>query len=75
MQTELQKFSSQANPAILAKMKEIARKTGRQFQHVLEEAMVEYVSTRDGNHVRPEVMAHFHASIDKHKQLYTLLAK
>jgi geranylgeranyl pyrophosphate synthase len=75
MQTELQKFSSQANPAILSEMKEIARKTGRQFQHVLEEAMVEYVATRDGNRVRPEVMAHFYASIDKHKQLYTLLAK
>lgn len=75
MQTELQKFSSQANPAILAEMKEIARKSGRQFQHVLEEAMVEYLAARDGSKVRAEVMAHFHASMDKHKKLYELLAK
>jgi hypothetical protein len=75
MQQDLQKFSSQANPQILAEMKELARKKGQQFQHVLEEAMVEYLAARDGSKVRPEVMAHFHASMDKHKKLYELLAK
>ena len=75
MQQDLQKFSSQANPAILAEMKELARKKGQQFQHVLEEAMVEYLAARDGSKVRAEVMAHFHASIDKHKKLYEQLAK
>lgn len=75
MQQDLQKFSSQANPQILAEMKELARKKGQQFQHVLEEAMVEYLAARDGSKVRPEVMAHFQASIDKHKKLYELLAK
>ena len=38
-----EKFSSQASPELLAAVREIARKEGRHFQAVLEEAMREYI--------------------------------
>ena len=38
-----EKFTSQAPPELLAAMREIARKEGRQFDEVLEDAMWEYV--------------------------------
>ena len=75
MPTVLEKFSSQASPELLAKMREIARKEGRHFQAVLEEAMRDYIESNAQNKVRPEVMAHFQASVEKNRRLGELLAK
>ena len=41
-----QKFSSQVAPVLLEGMRDIARKEGRHFQAVLEEAMASYRRTR-----------------------------
>lgn len=70
-----EKFSSQASPELLSLLREIARKEGRQFQEVLEDAMWTYIETKTNGHVRPEVMAHFQVSLEKHRLLGELLAQ
>lgn len=75
MATTRAKFSSQASPELLAGMREIARKEGRHFQAVLEEAMADYIESKVREKVRPEVMAHYRASVERHRRLYELLAQ
>ena len=76
-----EKFSSQAAPELLAAVREIARQDGRHFQAVLEDALRQYIQDREGTKsdtqekVRPEVMAHFRASVEKNRRLYELLAQ
>ena len=70
-----QKFSSQAAPELLSKMREIARRDGRHFQAVLEDAMSSYIENRERSRVRPEVMAHYRASREKNRLLGKLLAQ
>ena len=71
----LRKFSSQAAPELLEKMREIARNDGRHFQAVLEDAMSAYIESRERGKVRPEVMAHFRDSVKRHRLLGELLAQ
>ncbi len=75
MATTRQKFSSQASAELLAELRSIAREEGRHFRVVLEEAMHEYIERRKQESVRPEVMAHFQASLERNRGLYDLLAK
>ena len=75
MPTVREKLSSQASPELLARMREIARKEGRHFQAVLEDAMRGYIESNAQEKVRPEVMAHFQASVEKNRRLGELLAK
>jgi hypothetical protein len=70
-----EKFSSQATPELLAAMREIARADGRHFQAVLEDAMTGYIEARARRTVRPEVMAHYRASVERNRLLAELLAK
>lgn len=70
-----EKFSSQASPELLEGMREIARKEGRHFQVVLEDALQEYIDNRAQEKPRPEVMVHFQASLEKNRRLYELLAE
>ena len=73
--TTREKFSSQASPVLLSKIREIARSDGRHFQAVLEDAMSVYIESRTQQNVRPEVMAHYRASLEKNRRLYELLAQ
>lgn len=70
-----EKFSSQASPALLATIREIARKEGRHFQAVLEDALQEYVENRSQQRPRAAVVAHFQASVERNRRLGELLAK
>ena len=70
-----EKFSSQAAPELLEAVREIARKEGRQFQVVLEDALRNYVESKEQQKVRPEVMAHFRASVERNRRLIELLAQ
>ena len=70
-----EKFSSQASPELLSKMREIARTDGRHFQSVLEDAMSDYIESRERQKVRPDVMAHYRASVEKNRRLAELLAQ
>lgn len=70
-----EKFSSQASPELLSAMREIARTEGRHFQAVLEDALSGYIEARKQGKVRPEVMAHYRASLERNRKLYGLLAQ
>ncbi len=71
----MQKFSSQARPELLEEVRAIASQEGRQFQVVLDEALVEWVARKKGEAPRPEAIAHAKASIARHRKLYEELAK
>ena len=68
-----EKFSSQAEAELLQSLRDIARAEGRQFQVVLEEAMRQYIETRQKP--RESVLAHFRASVERNRRLGELLAK
>ena len=70
-----EKFSSQATPELLMKMRTFAQIEGRHFQAVLEDAMWEYLDNKARTKVRPEVMAHYRASVEKNRRLAELLAQ
>ena len=69
------KFSSQADPELLEALREIAKTDGRHFQAVLEDAIRDYIRQRDGGTIRPDVIAHFEASMARHRRLGELLAR
>ena len=75
MATKMQKFSSQAEPELLASLRTIARQDGRHFQAVLEDAIRDYIEARKQEKPRASVMAHFQASLEKNRKLGELLAK
>ena len=70
-----EKFSSQADPELLEGMREIAQKEGRHFQAVLEDAMSAYIQSKNQERVRPAVIGHFYASLEKNRRLGELLGK
>ncbi len=70
-----EKFSSQAAPELLSKMREIALSDGRHLQAVLEDAMRGYIESREHQRVRPNVMAHYRASLERNRRLGELLAR
>ena len=70
-----EKFSSQASPELLAALRAAAREEGRHFQAVLEDAIRGYLDMKARQTIRPEVMDHFRASVERHRLLGELLAK
>ena len=70
-----EKFSSQAAPEVLTAMRLIAKRQGRQFQAVLDEALRDYMDRQQQQHVRRHVMTAFAASLDEFDDLYRELAK
>ena len=46
MTVQRERFSSRADPELLAALREIARKEGRPFSVVLEDAMRDYIAAR-----------------------------
>jgi hypothetical protein len=75
MTTQREKFSSQADPEILAAARELAQKQGRQFQSVLEEALTEYLERNQVERPRAHVLEAFGLSMDQFDELYQKLAQ
>ena len=75
MTIQREKFSSQADPELLAALRELARSDGRRFNAVLEDAMRDYIVTHLEQKPRPSVMAHFQASVEKNRRVGELLAR
>ena len=67
------KFSSRAQPELLEGMRGIARREGRHFQSVLEDAMSAYIESKNQERVRPAAMGHFYVSLERNRRLYELL--
>ena len=70
-----EEFTSETPSELLAAMRGIARKEGRQLDDALEDAMWEYRDGKLSPNVRPEVMAHFYASLERNRRLGELLAQ
>jgi hypothetical protein len=69
------KFSTQADPNLLAELHLIAEIEGRQFQAVIEDAMREFIERRKGAKPNPVALSHFRASVERNRELYKLLAQ
>ena len=69
------KFASQADPQVLDELKDIARKEGRQFQSVIDEALRDYIEKKQTGRARKHVIAAYEESLSKFGKLYTELAK
>lgn len=70
-----EKFSSQAAPEVLAALREIARKQGRQFQAVLDDALRDYIDRQRQARPRRHVLTAFADSVQEFEALYRELAK
>ena len=70
-----EQFSSLVDSVVLAKMREIAATVGKEFDEVVQDAMLLYVARQRSQGLRPEVMGHFWASVEKNRDLIELLAQ
>lgn len=75
MSTEMQKFATQADASVLAEIRDIASKEGKQLQTIVDEALRDLIEKRKSGNVRPKVMAAFGESLAKYEVLYQKLAK
>lgn len=85
-ETKSETLSVKIAPETLSALRDMAESDGRRVEDVAEDAMAAYVEERrngDGRvrswksnpNVRPEIMAHFEASIARHHKLLKLLAQ
>ena len=70
-----EKFATQVDPDILAAVRAIAAKEGRQIQTLVDEALADLIEKRRGAKPRPHVMAAYLASHEKYADLYKKLAE
>ncbi len=75
MKPNKQKFATQADPEVLASLREIAAVEGRQLQAVLDEAMRDYIEKKRSGKPRPHVLSALGHSLGDFDELYKLLAK
>ena len=73
--TARKKFSSQAAPKLLAKLRQIAKSQGRLFHEVLDEALRDYIENQHKKRHRINVITCFASSLDEFDSLYRELAK
>jgi 5,10-methylenetetrahydrofolate reductase len=70
-----EKFATQVNAELLASLRSIAEKEGRQIQALVDEALADLIEKRKQARPRPHVMAAYLGSHDKYAELYKKLAK
>jgi Flp pilus assembly protein TadB len=70
-----EKFATQVNSEILASVRSIAEKEGRQIQALVDEALADLIEKRKQARPRPHVMTAYLGSHDKYGELYKKLAK
>ncbi len=75
MAARREKFTCEADAALLDALRALAKQDGRHFQAVLEDAIRDYMESRRQEKPRGAVMAHFQASLDKNRELAKLLAE
>jgi hypothetical protein len=70
-----EKFATQVNSEILATIRRLADKEGRQLQVLVEEALADLIEKRKQATPRAHVMAAYLSSHDKYASLYKKLAE
>lgn len=70
-----QRFAAQVDPDVLAKTKAIADREGREFEAIIEEALVDFVAKKTGAQPRADVLAHYEATVARYDSLFERLSK
>jgi hypothetical protein len=70
-----EKFATQVNTKVLAAVRDLAEKEGRQIQALVEEALADLVDKHRNGRPRPHLMAAYLASHEKYGPLYKKLAE
>jgi hypothetical protein len=70
-----EKFATQVNSKILASVRSLARKEGRQIQALVDEALEDLIDKRKRAAPRTHVMDAYLASHEKYASLYKKLAE
>jgi hypothetical protein len=69
------KFATQVNPEILASLRTLAEREGRQVQALVDEALADLIEKHKNARPRPHVMGAYLASHEKYGSLYKKLAE
>ena len=69
-----EKFATQVNPEILAAVRSLAEKEGRQLQALVDEALADLIEKHKNARPRAHVMGAYLASHEKYGPLYKKLA-
>ena len=69
------KFATQVDSEILAAVKGLAKKEGRQIQALVDEALADLLNKRKGMNARSHVMAAYMQSHETYASVYEKLAK
>jgi hypothetical protein len=70
-----EKFATQVDPTILATVRTLAQREGRQLQTLVEEALSDLIEKRRQGRPRAHVMAAYQASHQVYEGLYQRLAR
>ncbi len=70
-----EKFATQVQSEILARVRAMAQNEGRQLQALVDEALADLIEKRKNTNPRAHVMAAYGASHEKYAELYKNLAK
>jgi hypothetical protein len=75
MSATYKKFSSQVAPDKLKAVQDLARKEGRQFRSLVDEAFADLIEKHKHGRPQPEFMAAYLVSVEKYGPLYKKLAE
>lgn len=70
-----EKFATQVDATLLAEIRALAHREGRQIQALVNEALVDLLEKRRQERPRPHVMAAYGASHEWYGELYKKLAE
>lgn len=70
-----EKFATQVNSEILAAVRGLAKKEGRQLQALVDEALADLIEKRKNSTPRSRVMGAYLSSHEKYGPLYKKLAE
>ena len=70
-----EKFATQVNSEILAAVRGLAKKEGRQLQALVDEALADLIEKRKNSATRSRVMGAYLSSHEKYGPLYKKLAE
>jgi hypothetical protein len=75
MATNREKSATQVKSEILASMRALAEREGRQLQSLMDEALTDLVEKHNNAKPRPHVMGAYFASHERYGALYKKLAE
>jgi hypothetical protein len=70
-----EKFATQVSPKVLARVRTLAQKEGRQLQALVEEALADLIEKRRQGRPRANVIVTYQGSHERYASLYQKLAK